>query len=112
MSKMDRKQAIRDFKEAAVPRGVFAVKCSASGEAWVGLSRNLNAQKNGLWFQLGMGSFRTASLQKAWKEFGEPAFVFEVLEELPEDTPELVLHDVLKERRAAWAGELGATEIR
>lgn len=104
---IDRKQAIRDFKEAVVPRGIFAVTCAASGEKWVGLSRNLNAQKNGLWFQLGVGSFRTASLQKAWKTHGEASFAFEVVEELPEDTAELVLHDVLKERRGAWAAELG-----
>lgn len=112
MSKIDRKQAIREFKEAAVPRGVFAVTCSATGAKWVGSSKNLTAQKNGIWFQLGTGSFRISSLQKAWKESGEAAFSYEVLETLPEDTAELVLDDTLKARRAEWTKELGAEEIR
>lgn len=112
MSKIDKKEAIRAFKEAVVSRGVFSVICSASGEKWVGSSKNLGAQKNSTWFQLKMGNFRIASLQQAWKQHGEDAFVYEVAETFPEDVAELMLDDLLKERRAAWAAEMGAVEIR
>ncbi|MBS1814433.1 MAG: GIY-YIG nuclease family protein [Acidobacteria bacterium] len=111
-SKIDRKNAARAFKEAAVPRGIFSVICSVTGEKWVGSSKNLGAQKNSIWFQLNHGNFRIASLQSAWKQHGEQAFLYEVVETLPEDIPELSLEDTLKERRSAWAAALQALEIR
>ena len=112
MSKIDKKEAIRAFKEAVVPRGIFAITCSATGEKWVGASKNLGAQRNSIWFQLNLGSFRTASLQTAWKQHGESAFSYETVDTLPEDISDLSLEDTLKERRAAWTAELQAQEIR
>ena len=95
-----------------MPRGIFVITCSATGEKWVGSSKNLGAQKNSIWFQLNHGNFRIASLQSAWKQHGELAFAYEVVETLPEDFSELSLEDTLKERRCAWAAELQAQEIR
>src|SRR5258705_175775 len=55
MDKQSRRQAVRDFKERKTLRGVFAVCCAATGEVWVGGSRNLDQQQNSIWFGLRRG---------------------------------------------------------
>ncbi|ABF39275.1 conserved hypothetical protein [Candidatus Koribacter versatilis Ellin345] len=107
-----RKAAIREFKERAVPRGIFAVRCKATGSVWVDSSPNLTAAKNGLWFMLRTGSHRDKQLQAEWKERSEEQFAFEVLEELDPDTPALAVDDELKAKKAAWIEELKAKAIQ
>lgn len=111
MSKFDRKQAIREFKEAIVPQGIYAIVCTATDAKWVGASRNLNAQRNSTWAQLKSGMHLSKSLLSAWKEEGEDHFSFEVLETLPEDISPIVADDARKELKRKWAAELGAEAI-
>jgi len=54
-SHVDKKEAIRKYKEQKAPLGAYAVRCTISGRAWVGASRNLDATKNGCWFMLRNG---------------------------------------------------------
>lgn len=112
MSSLSRKEAIREFKERVTPQGIFAIRCLQTPQCWVGASRNLDAQQNGIWFQLNTGSYRHAELQAAWKQFGAEAFTFETLEELPQDVSPIVIADVLKERRSHWAQQLNGIELR
>jgi hypothetical protein len=44
-----RKDAIKEYKARAPNRGVFAIRCLASGGAWVGASLNLDASRNRAW---------------------------------------------------------------
>ena len=101
-SKFARRQIADEFKERKVPRGIFAVR-SASGAAWVGSSPNLNAAQNSLWFQLRGGISRHTSLQKTWKEAGEEAFTFEVLEQFDDDVSPLLLNDLYARKKREWA---------
>jgi hypothetical protein len=50
MDRAARKAAVAAYKQRKPAYGVFAVICTATGEAWVGQSRHLDAQQNGLWF--------------------------------------------------------------
>lgn len=50
-----RKAAIRKFKERKPRVGVFAARCTAAAQTWVGAARNLDAAKNRFWFCLGSG---------------------------------------------------------
>ena len=103
-----RKEAIRKFKEQKVPRGIFAVKCTTSGNAWVGASRNLAATQNGTWFGLRSGGYIDKSLQEEWNRHGEASFQYEILEQLDGDLLPMAVADLLKERRAHWIAELNA----
>jgi hypothetical protein len=76
-SKADRRRIADEFKERKVPRGIFAIACSTTGEKWVNSSPNLAAAQNSLWFQLCSGNYRNKVLQQAWKQHGEAAFSLE-----------------------------------
>ena len=111
MERQSRKAALSAYKERRPAYGVFAVICGATGEAWVGCSRHVDTQQNGLWFSLRQGTSPFASLQVAWKEHGEDAFRFEELERLREDFPEIGRMDELKRRQALWHPRLAATVL-
>jgi hypothetical protein len=110
-SKIDRKQAVREYKERKIPRGAYAVRCTKTGDVWVGCTPNLEAARNRTWFSLRMGNSLDRSLQAAWNTHGADAFVFEVLETL-DDVNDLSIADLLKEKRAAWVTRLGAEPLR
>jgi hypothetical protein len=80
MEKHLRRQAVRDFKERKVLRGVFAVRCAATGQVWVGASRNLDQQQNAIWFGLKSGGYINRAVQAAWTAHGQAGLAFEVLE--------------------------------
>jgi hypothetical protein len=105
-SKAARRQIADEFKERKVPQGIFAVRCSANGETWVGSSPNLDAARNSLWFQLRGGLYRNASLQGAWKQYGEQAFKLEVLEQFEEGTSPLLLNELYTRKKKEWVHSL------
>jgi len=106
-----RKAAVKEYKERKVPRGVFAVRCTASGRIWVGSTPNLEAARNGIWFSLKHGSHRDHALQSDWNTCGEQALQYEVLEKLDDDVCELSVRDLLKEKQAAWTAQLSARTL-
>lgn len=63
MSTSSRKAAIAAYKERKTPFGIFAVRCSVTGQVWVGRSQHLDTQKNGLWFTLRHGTSLNRALQ-------------------------------------------------
>jgi hypothetical protein len=111
MDKSARRAAVAAYKERKPEWGVFAVRCLATGQAWVGESRHLDTQQNGLWFALRHGSSPYRALQAAWTAAGEGGFVFEALERLPGDTPAHRRVDLLKARAEAWRAALGALPL-
>ncbi len=111
MDKQDRKLAISRYKERKSISGVYAVICTATGEFWVGTSRNLEAQKNSLWFALKMKSSPFGNLQQAWITHGEKEFKFEDLDRLADDFSDLLRSDELMKRRTLWAERLHASSL-
>ena len=108
LSKEQKKEAIDKCKERKILAGVFAVRCTASDQVWVGSSRNLDATRNGIWFSLRHSSHRDKPLQDEWTAHGEPAFEYEVLETLKDDVPPLLVSDLLKCARQHWMTQLNA----
>lgn len=108
MDKQSRRDAVRDYKERKVAAGIFSLRCTATGETWVGASRNLD-QMNGVYFSLRMGSHRNAALQAAWKAHGEAGFDYAVVESLDDDdlTP-IGRASWLKDRERHWMATLNA----
>jgi hypothetical protein len=112
MDKQSRRQVVRDYKERKVSMGIFAVRCAVTGQAWVGQSRNLEQQQNGIWFSLRQGGHPNPTLRAAWAAHGEAAFAFEVLETIEDEALIAYARDnLLKDRDAHWRAELGATKI-
>ncbi len=95
LNKEQKKEAIARFKERKPAMGVYAIRCVATGAVWLDSSRNLAAARNRAWFALRLGGHRNRSLQTAWTDYGEEAFVFEIVATLPEDTPEMSVGDEL-----------------
>jgi len=111
MNQQDRKAALASYQERKPSFGVFAVICNATGQAWVGQSRHLDTQQNGLWFSLRHGTSPHAPLQAVWTLHGEDAFRFEELERLRDDYPEIGRKDELKRRQGLWKARLDASSL-
>jgi hypothetical protein len=108
IGKAERREAARAFRERKPSIGVYAIRCSTSGDVWVESSLNLDAAENGQFFQLRNGLHRNKEMQAVWRANGEKAFSFQVMERLPEDTPSLNLSDLLLERKRYWVEQAKA----
>ena len=106
MSRERRRELIREFKEQTVTAGVVAVRCTATNEAWVVASRNIERQQTSLWFSLRLGGHPDRSLQQAWDQHGEDAFTLEVLEQIDGELPDYLKDMQLRERTAHWRDAL------
>ena len=108
MDKAQRKAAVAEYKKREDAIGIFAVRCAASGEAWVGPTLNLDTIKNRIWFGQRTGSASNRDMQRAWALHGSDSFAFEVLERLDPDEPAFVRDSLLKERGTHWRATLNA----
>jgi hypothetical protein len=106
---MDRRAAVADYKKLKTVAGIFALRCSATGESWVGSTLDIDKIFNRLTFSLRTGGWSGSGLQKAWAAHGPEAFAFETLERLPEAPSAYVRDAALKERREFWREKLGAS---
>ncbi len=99
--------ATRAYKERKRAMGIYEVRCTASGQSWVGETRNLESRQGAIWFALRLGGYRNATLQQAWSQYGEEAFTFKELARLSEE--ETAYPDTaLRELRSKWCERLGA----
>lgn len=106
-----RKAAIAAYKERKSAAGIYAVRCTATGEVWVGQSPSLDTVQNRVWFTLRFSGNLNRALQKAWDDHSAEHFVFEVVERLEDDDLAYSRDALLKERLAHWRGKLGAAVI-
>lgn len=88
MAPIDRREAIRQYKQTPRPAGIFRVRNATDGRSLVGSSVDLPGMLNRHRFQLEHGSHPDRELQRDWQEHGAAAFAFEVLDRLePRDDP-------------------------
>ncbi|MGV2980876.1 GIY-YIG nuclease family protein [Camelimonas sp. ID_303_24] len=111
MSALDKKQAIEAWKKRDVDAGIFAVRCAATGEAWVGGWPDVDRVRNRIWFTLGQGSHPNRSLQAAWRAHGPEVFTFEVLERLEPCEESWARDAQLKERAAFWRARIAGASL-
>lgn len=108
---IDRKAAISAYKERKTIAGIFVIRCSASGEVWVGQAPNLATIQNRIWFSLRQGGHTCRSLQAAWTAHGEAGLTFGECERLDDEETAYVRNALLKERLLHWQAELKAEAI-
>ena len=112
MSKSNRKDLVRAYKEAKPPFGVFGVRCVPTGELWIGASANLAAQENSVRFSLKMGKHPNRGFQAAIQAHGPDAFGYEILETLDDtELSAMGKADLLKRRVAHWIETLAAKPL-
>jgi len=111
MDGAQRKAAIGAYKERKVPAGIYAVRCAASGQCWIGKAPDLATIQNRIWFVLRHGSSTCPSLQAAWRAHGEASFAFEVIEQLEDEEDAYIRGRLLKSRLAHWLAALDALAI-
>ena len=112
MANQHKRDLIREYKERKPRRGVYALRCAATGEVWASASQNLDRQQNGAWFQLRLGTHPNKALQAAWKAHGEDAFSYEIVAELgEEERSDYALKADLKALEAACRERLGAKAV-
>ncbi len=111
-TKVDRKEAIRQFKEMKPEAGIYALRCTATGRVWIGATLNLAATRNRCWFTLRNRLSLDKSLQEEWDKQGESAFQYEILDSLEKDLHPLEVNELLKKKLRDFAARLGATSLR
>ncbi|HEY3838023.1 MAG TPA: GIY-YIG nuclease family protein [Bryobacteraceae bacterium] len=108
---IDKRELKREAKTKVSSKGIFAVRCTPSGESWVSSSRDLKSSQTGIWFMLRNGMHHNRMMQAAWNVHGAGAFHFEILETLDDDLPPLLLKDSLRDRQKHWQTQLDATAV-
>ena len=111
MKRDDRKAALSAYKERKPAAGIYAVRCAATAQCWVGKAPNLGTIQNRLWFTLRQGTNPHRSLQDAWTEHGADSFSFEAVDALDDDLTGLDRDRALTESLALWKSELNAEAI-
>jgi hypothetical protein len=107
-----RKAAIAAYKERKVQAGAYAIRCTASGQVWVGIAPDLSTIQKRIWFSLRLGGYAHRSLQEARTAHGMETFIFEVVERLGDsDDPDYVRKAALKRLHTHWVEKLDATRI-
>ncbi len=107
--KQSRRDLVREYKERRSVAGVYVIRCTATGEVWVGGSRSIDAQWNSSGFSLRSGGHPNPALQAAWTAHGEGGVSFEILERIEDETlTPMGVADAVKAGVGRWLTELGA----
>jgi len=108
---MDRREAIRAYKEAPRPAGVYRVTHLPSGRLLLGSSPDAPAMLNRIRAQLRMRGHPNRRLQQDWEADGPDAFEFEVLDLLDRTEGSTdVPAEELAVLEALWSEKVGGAD--
>ena len=103
-----RRERVRDYKRAFPSMGIYAVRCAATGELWLGRSRNVEGTLNRVQFELRQGAPRNVRLREAWRQHGVGGFSFEVLDHVKQRVDPMFDYDAeLDTLLQLWLAEFG-----
>jgi hypothetical protein len=80
-----RKALVRDYKDRKVEPGIYAVRCVATGEVWVGGTPELSTRQNGVWFSLRQGSHVSPPCRRPGTPTARRPSCFETLEVIDDE---------------------------
>ena len=111
MQTTDKKAAIAAYKERKPAAGIYALRCTATGECWVGRASDLSTIRNRVDFMLRQASTPHRELAAAIRAHGPEGFTFEVLEQLKDDLSPSERDRLLKRGLEHWTAALGAKAV-
>lgn len=85
-------------------QGIYAIRCAATGSAYIGSSGFIDARFKNHVYHLNKGDHHNRHLQRAWNKYGKDAFIFDTLE---------IVEDVssLESREQFWIDKWRETGI-
>lgn len=109
---IDRKEAIRQYKERPRPYGVAIARNESNGKVFVFSGIDIQSLINRHRTQLKFGGHPNKAMQADWNAVGGDAFTFEVVDTLnpPDDAPSADLRDECKALEALWMEKLAPYE--
>jgi hypothetical protein len=111
MDRSERKAAVSAYKERKAVAGVYAIRCAATDEQWIGTAPDLSTIWTRRAFALRQGIETNRALQSAWNVHGPESFAFKILEEIDLEQLTYGRERALRERIAHWREMLGAAAI-
>ena len=96
-----KRELLDEWKNRHPEMGVIAFKCVATGEEFMGISKDTKADFNSNRFKLSAGGHPNKRMQELWDQYGENGFESSVLQllkyESPQDDHTVELEDLLKQ---------------
>ena len=111
MDRSERKAAVSAYKERKAAAGVYAIRCAATDEQWIGTAPDLSTIWTRRAFALRQGIETNKALQSAWNLQGADSFAFRIVEEIDLEQLTYGRERALKERVQHWREALGAAAI-
>ena len=111
MKPSEKKAASQQYKSRTIQHGIIAIRCTATGDAWVGATTQPGIGQNNIWFQLRMGGSHNKKMQAAWHAHGEDNFVYEMLETFDTNLSAHQLEALVLERLPYWRTQLNALPL-
>ncbi|MDF2962579.1 MAG: hypothetical protein K0S39_4314 [Paenibacillus sp.] len=101
-----RKELVQQYKEIKTEAGIFQIRNTVNQKVFIGSTVNLKSL-NGKTLELKLGSHLNRQLQAEWNQFGEDAFVIEVLEVLArKEEGYFDAKDALKKLEEKWLNKV------
>ena len=88
MDKAQRKALVEEWKNRCPEMGVISIRCKATGEAFLGASKDTKADFNSNRFQLSAGMHPNKRLAELWNQYGEGGFELSVVKVLKYENPD------------------------
>ena len=82
-----KKELLNAYKDRRPEMGVISIRCKATGEAFLGVSKDTKADFNSNRAKLSMGSHPNKRLTALWEQYGEEGFEWSVLKTLDYENP-------------------------
>jgi len=82
MDKQSRKELKEQYKSRKIVGGIYAIRCSETGECWIRKTIDLQGSINRFAFFCSTDACPEGCMRSSWKEYGAETFSIEVMEEL------------------------------
>jgi hypothetical protein len=107
---VDRKEAIRRYKETPRTLGVYTIRNTATGKTFIGSATDAPARLNRHRAALQTGMHPSRNLQQEWNRDGSEAFAFEVVDTLkPSEEPGNDPAEDLRVLEVMWREKLSSS---
>lgn len=112
MDMIRKKQLLEEYKNRLPEMGVISLCCKATGEAFLGISKDTKADLNSACFKLSSDGHPNKVMQGLWNKYGMDGFECSVLKILKyEDTGEDHTAELEALRERCMAEDPGAKKI-